>query len=285
MCGGGLLPPARTLRWLLLGLLGCGSPTGDRGPRGSDGSDPDSPFSTTGLTTRPTTTSTQTTPDPAGCFTVKTLGGGYGTGAVAQIPMPAAEPLNVLPLVGAAYGVDQILDLAWMDGTWFACDGSSLWIIDGVTGQVERQIGCYTLAEVDGRLWVQPSQWSAIGFEVYDYALDVSVQSPTETIPNVFQANYSRTGGGVGVLYAVWHAADLVDVYDPVTGTTSVIPLEGFDDWTYGLEEEGGVLRVLDGDAVIHRFDAITGNAQQQQELGNGNGYDLRGLWCSPGAP
>jgi hypothetical protein len=182
--------------------------------------------------------------------------------------------------------------LGWIGDRLYACARErgvvEIAVADGATRIAP--VGCEAVTSVGKSLLVMPSMEHGprSGVERYASFDDLRAGKRAEELQASGHASRFAARGQTG--YYAWHSTGeiqlvpLVPVGSPAARAPSVVKLDGYDDWIFGLDAlTDGTLIVGSPSRTrrdIRMFDGKTGAQLRSISLGLGRGGDIAGLKC-----
>lgn len=149
--------------------------------------------------------------------------------------------------------------LAWEGASIVRCVGEGS---EGVVARTDIETGatettdvpCDWVVDAEGDLLVLNRTGPGARYDDFDALLAGAELEPLSLNP--FD---TRVGAADGRLYTLWHSTDEVNRIEIETGNDlEPVPLEGHDDWVFGVDRTGDELLVATRDG-LKKFDAETG--------------------------
>ena len=139
------------------------------------------------------------------------------------------------------------------------CADSHVTAVDLLTGKEEvLQQTCASVTADDSGIYIPDDNQVAV-FKTID---DLRAGRKSVTYQTEFFA--SRFAVSKGTIFAAWHSDDKFQRYDPQTGKTSTVMLEGYDDWIQGIDaiEPATLVIAPPGHEKqeLQLFDSVTGH-------------------------
>ncbi len=218
---------------------------------------------------------------PPACYVLEDAGGN-GQYAVSRVPPAGGAPV-VLQTFGGPQYLHSVHTLVWFDNRWFFGDGWQVWSL--VPGNANATLvgNGLVMVVIDGKLAVQPyfnAEWT-----YYDNALDFLAGNPSWVGYEVWDPGSRAGSDGGATIYGSSHSTSTVEVIDTLADSTTVLALENYDTWVWGIGVLNGHVHLLDdgrqapnGDTLLRSFDPVTGAEQSRVVIATAMG--AQGLWC-----